>query len=294
MTKYFKSETTKAIVYMIISAFCFSVMSVSVKLAGNDIPIYEKVFFRNFFSIFFAYYILRKSKAKAFGSKAGRPYLLGRAITGVLGVICMFYALERMDVATASTIQKLSQFWVLLFASLFLKEKITKRQIGYLLLALLGVVIVSRPATPSVFLPTLVVFVGSILAGAAYTFVSILRKHEHPSTVVFFFSFFATISMIVPTALNFKVLNLHEFVFLVLTGVSAMGGQVFLTSSYHHAQASEVSIYAYINIIFAAILALLIWGTFPSGLEIMGIAIILIASYLNYNDVRKNALTKGA
>ncbi|MDK2868622.1 MAG: hypothetical protein PWP51_616 [Clostridiales bacterium] len=283
-----EKEKMRAIVYMLISAFCFALMSISVKLAGNEVPIFEKVFFRNFFSIFFAYYIVRKNKVRPLGNMKSLPLLVGRSICGVVGVVTMFYALERMDVATASTIQKLSQFWVLIFAVFLLKEKIRTSQIVYMLMALAGVFIVSKPSAPEVLIPTIVVFLSSIFAGLAYTFVSKLRTYEEPATVVFFFSFFSTVVMIVPTVLNFKWLTPREFFFLLMTGLSAMGGQVFLTSAYHHAKASEVSIYAYANIIFSAVLALFIWGTYPDLLSTVGIIIIVGASYLNYKDV-KNA-----
>jgi drug/metabolite transporter (DMT)-like permease len=271
---------------MLISAFCFAIMSISVKLAGDEVPIFEKVFFRNFFSIFLAYYIVRKNNVRPLGRLKSLPYLLGRSIFGVGGVVTMFYALERMDVATASTIQKLSQFWVIIFAVFLLKEKIRSSQIVYMLIALLGVIIVSKPSAPEVLLPTLVAFLSSIFAGLAYTFVSKLRTYEEPATVVFFFSFFATLVMIIPTLLNFKWLTLREFIFLLMTGLSAMGGQVFLTSSYHHAKASEVSIYAYANIIFSAVLALFIWGTYPDLWSTIGIVLIVGASYLNFKDVK--------
>ena len=290
MYKSVQSTQNRAILYMIISALCFAIMSVSVVLVGNEVPIFEKVFFRNFFSIFFAYYILKKNNAKVFGTRAGLPYLIGRSIFGVGGVICMFYALARMDVATASTIQKLSQFWVLIFAALFLKEKIKGIQVIFLVIALVGVVIVSKPTSPSILLPTLVCFLASVFAGIAYTFVSILRKYEAPETVVFFFSLFATVSMLIPMLMDFKWLTASEFIFLVITGLSAMGGQVFLTQSYHHAKASEVSIYAYANIVFSAVLSLLIWRTFPDAIEMVGIFIILVASYMNYVYVKKQSI----
>jgi len=278
-----------AIVYMLISSFCFAVMSVAVKMA-DGIPVYEKVFFRNFFSVFLAYYIVKKNKAPLFGQAKSFPYLLGRSIFGVLGVIAMFYALERIDIATASTIQKLSQFWVLIFAGIFLKEKIKPKQFIYIIVALSGVVIASKPSTPSVLIPTMVCFSSSIFAGLAYTFVSKLREYEHPSTIVFIFSLFSTVVMIIPTAMNFYVFDGKEFLLLLVMGISAMGGQIFLTNSYHYAKASDVSIYAYTNVLFSAILAGIIWGVIPDFMSIIGIIVIILASFMNFYDVKKPEL----
>lgn len=281
------SQKNKAIIAMLISAFSFSIMSIAVKLAV-DIPVYEKVFFRNFFTVFFAYYIVKKNKAPLFGTTKGRPFLIARSISGMLGVITMFYALSKIDVATATTIQKLSQFWVLIFAAIFLNEKIGIKQYAYLLLALVGVVIVSKPSAPEVLIPTLICFSSSIFAGIAYAFLSKLKTYEHPTTVVFFFSCFSTIVMLVPMLLNFKWFTFQEFILLLLMGLGGLGGQIFLTNAYHYASASDVSIYAYANIIFSAMLAFVIWGSLPDLWTTIGIVIIIAASYLNYAEVKKH------
>lgn len=281
------SQKNRAIIAMLISAFSFSVMGIAVKLAV-DIPVYEKVFFRNFVTLFFAYRIVKKNNVPIFGTAEGRPYLIGRCISGVLGIITMFYAISKIDVATATTIQKLSQFWVLIFAAIFLKEKIKPKQYLYLVFALLGVIIVSKPSAPGILIPTLICFSSSIFAGIAYTFLSKLKNYEHPSTVVFFFSLFSTVVMFIPMILNFKWFTFYEFILLLLMGFGGLGGQVFITNAYHYADASEVSIYAYANIIFSAGLSLMIWGALPDIWSIIGIIIIVSASYLNYNYVKKS------
>ncbi|GAU79530.1 DMT family transporter [Fusibacter sp. 3D3] len=282
------SQKNKAVLAMLISAFSFSVMGIAVKLAV-DIPVYEKVFFRNFITLFFAYYIVRKNNAPIFGTAQGRPYLIGRSLSGVLGIVAMFYALSKIDVATATTIQKLSQFWVLIFAAIFLKEKISPKQYLYLILALIGVAIVSKPSAPGILIPTLICFSSSLFAGIAYTFLGKLKNYEHPSTVVFFFSFFSSVVMLIPMLLNFKWVTGEEFLYLLLMGLGGLGGQVFLTMAYHYAKASDVSIYLYANIIFSAMLAFVIWGALPDTWSLMGIVIIIVASYLNY----KEAVTRG-
>jgi len=281
-----KQQKNKAIVHMLISSFGFAVMGVAVKMAV-DVPVYEKVFFRNLFTVFFAYYLVKKNGASLLGSKEGRPLLLMRSIAGMLGVLTMFYALTKIDVATASTIQKISQFWVLILAGVFLNEKVHPRQYLYLILALVGVFVVSKPSAPDVLIPTMICFASSIFAGIAYIFVSKLKNYEKPPTVVFFFSLFSTVVMFIPTLLQFKWLTLEEWGIMILMGTGAMCGQIFLTSAYHYAAASEVSIYAYANIIFSAIIAFMLWGTFPDTLSLLGILLIVLASVFNFQESRR-------
>ena len=53
-------KKNKGIMYIVMSAFCFAVMNVFVKLSG-DIPSMQKSFFRNLVALVFAYFIIRKS-----------------------------------------------------------------------------------------------------------------------------------------------------------------------------------------------------------------------------------------
>ena len=270
---------------MLISAFSFSIMGIAVKLSV-DVPLYEKVFFRNFIAVFFSFYIVKKNKGSYFGHKESRPFLIARGIIGVLGVLTFYYAVSKIDVATATTIQKLSQFWVLIFAAIFLNEKIRAKQYLYLLIALVGVIIVSKPTATGLLWPTLVCFSSSLFSGVAFTLLSKLRTYEEPYTIVFFFSFISTVVMFVPMLLSFKMVTLYEFVLLLLMGLGALAGQVFMTIAYHDAAASDVSIYAYANVFFSAMLSLMIWGTLPDIWSMIGIVIIIGASYLNFKEVK--------
>ena len=56
----------KAITLMLVSALAFSIMGAMVKLSG-DIPLFEKLFFRNLVSLVMAYIMIKNSKASFFG-----------------------------------------------------------------------------------------------------------------------------------------------------------------------------------------------------------------------------------
>ena len=73
-----------------------------------------------------------------------------------------------------------------------------------------------------------------------------------------------------------------QFFFCVMTGVSACFGQIFITSAYAACPAKEISIYDYSTVIFTALLGLIVLGEVPDLLSIIGYAIIIGASVLNY------------
>ena len=275
---------TKGILYMVISALAFTFMGVAVRLSG-DIPVFEKVFFRNFVSFFVALYIIYKSKGSLFGKKKNRLLLNVRSFLGLAGVILNFYAIGRLPLADSNMLNKLSPFFVTLFAFWFLKEKLNKAQIIALVGAFISSMLVIKPEFSITMLPGLAGFLSAISAGAAYTIIRSLSKDEDPSTIVFYFSFISVTFMLPLVVMDFVEPTFTQLIWLLSTGVFASIGQFMVTMAYKYAPAGEVSVYNYSSIVFSTFVAYMIWGEIPDNYSITGgVLIIFIAVMLfNYN-----------
>ena len=91
----------KGMVMIILSAFFFACMNVSVRLAG-DLPSVQKSFFRNLVAAVFAAIILtRKHMVPRVQKQYWGPLFL-RCAFGTLGILCNFYAIDHLLVADAS------------------------------------------------------------------------------------------------------------------------------------------------------------------------------------------------
>ncbi|TCK92733.1 EamA domain-containing membrane protein RarD [Natranaerovirga hydrolytica] len=277
-----EKNKVKAIGLMLFSAFSFAIMGVFVK-ALEDIPSFEKALFRNLISLIIVLAVLYKRKESPWGHKDNRKYLLGRGIFGTLGLLSFFYALDTLYLADASMLNRLSPFFVILFAAIFLKEKIRKYQMFSVFIALLGVLLIVKPSFEfQESLPALIGLMSGVFAGIAYVFVSYLGKKESPYTIVFYFSFISTIVTGIIIIPHYVSPNFIELVLLIGTGITASIGQFALTYAYKYAPAGEVSIYNYSNIIFAGILGFIFFSEMPDILSLMGYVFIVFAGYIIY------------
>lgn len=277
---------TKGILYMVISALAFTFMGVAVRLSG-DIPVFEKVFFRNFVSFFVALYIIYKSKGSLFGKKKNRLLLNIRSFLGLAGVILNFYAIGRLPLADSNMLNKLSPFFVTLFAFWFLKEKLNKAQIIALIGAFISSMLVIKPEFSITMLPGLAGFLSAISAGAAYTIIRSLSKDEDPSTIVFYFSFISVTFMLPLVVMDFVEPTLTQLIWLLSTGVFASIGQFMVTMAYKYAPAGEVSVYNYSSIVFSTFVAYMIWGEIPDNYSITGGALIILIAVMLFNYNKK-------
>ena len=285
------NNKNKAIILMIISALSFAVMSTFVKLAG-DLPSIEKSLFRNLVSCIVAFYVIRKSGDSLFGKKENRKFLIGRALLGTLGIIANYYAIEHLILADANMLNQLSPFFVIIFSSLFLKEKITKNQFIILITAFLGSLFIIRPSFSLEIIPALVGLSSAIFAGAAYTFVRFLGNREKGPTIVFFFSLFSILFTLPFVIITFKPFSILQLFYLLMAGVAASVAQFSLTSAYKYAPAKEISIYSYTQIIFTAFIGFILFGQVPTKFSFIGYAIVIIASIAMF--IYNNKLSKKA
>lgn len=273
------SKNQKGILFIILSAFCFSLMNMFVKLSG-DLPSIQKSFFRNLVAVFVAAFMLIQSRTPFRWQKGNLGLLIVRASFGTLGVLCNFYAISHMNLADASMLNKLSPFFVILFSYLFLKEKITLTQAFCVISAFLGSMFIIKPGFAfGSALPAIIGVLGGFGAGAAYTAVRALSlRGEKGPFIVFFFSVFSCLVTLPALLLDYTPMTGQQLFFLLLAGVFASGGQFGITAAYANAPGNEISIYDYTIVIFAGIWSFLLWGDIPDMFSLIGYLIIFGAS----------------
>lgn len=281
-----------AIIFMIISTFSFSIMGAAVKYLTH-VPVMEKILIRNFISLIIAAIIARSAGKPLWGSSTkGRILLTVRSLFGLSGVAQIFYATTILNLSDSALFMRLSPFWVTIFATIFLNEKLSRVQIPALFLALGGTVAIMRPWEGSgeflKLLPAIAGISASICAASAYTLVSKLKHYEDPATIVFFFSF---VSVLIAAPLAIKTgyqPSGSEWIGLIIIGVSAAAGQMFLTYAYRMAGAAEVSIFNYVGILFSTILGFIIWEEIPDKFTTIGAIAILSAGWIVFQYGKKN------
>ena len=287
------NKQTKAILLMLFSSLCFSAMGVFVKLSG-DIPTVEKTFFRNLVSCFIAGSIILYKKKPFFGSKENMPFLIARSTLGVLGVICYFYSIENLVLSDSAMLNKLSPFFVSIFAYIILKEKFTKIQAPALFCAFAGALMIIKPQFDISVFPALVGLSGAVFAGGAYIAVKFLGSREEFYTIVFFFSFFSTMVLLPFTAMNFTVPSTVQLLYLTGIGVFAALAQFSMTIAYKLAPAGEISILSYTNVIFSAVLGYVIWNETADIISIMGYSLVILSATAIYFYNRRASAQKAA
>ena len=271
------NNRTKGVLFIIMSAFGFAMMSAFVKLSG-DLPSFQKTFFRNITSCIIAFILILINKESFFGKLENQKILILRSIFGTLGIVFNFYAIDKLVLSDANMLNKLSPFFVIIFSALFLKEKINLKQGLAIIVAFIGALFIIKPQFNFDIIPSLIGVCGAICAAAAYTCLRALGGKEKYYTIVFYFSFFSTIVILPFMLMVYKEMSMLQFVYLILAGIFASIGQFGITIAYKYAKAKEISIFDYSNILFSAIISIVLFGVIPDYLSVIGYIIIFAVS----------------
>lgn len=273
----------KAILCIVSAAFFFALMNLFVSLSG-DVPVIQKIFFRNLFAMFIASGVMIKNRCSIIPPKGGRMDLFMRSAFGYLGVVCNFYAISHLNISDASLLNKMSPFFAIVFSTFLLREKADKVQWAIIFAAFIGALFVIKPTFQNAELvPSISGFIGGVCAGLAYTFVRrATGKGVKSYYVVFFFSAFSTLAALPFVVFGYSPMTWQQLLSLVMAGVSAAIAQFCITNAYSYAPAKEVSIYDYSQIIFAALLGFFVMGQIPDMWSFIGYGIIIAAAFVMY------------
>lgn len=265
--------------HMLCATFLFSIMVVLVKYLSR-IPFVEVAFARSFVSLLFCILLMYRSKNFSFGKN--RSLLIIRSLLGTTGLLCYFYSIQHIPLASAVTIINLAPMLTIFFAGLFFGEKpMTWIQWIFLATAFLGVLIVKGFDTRISAADLGVTLMTVICSSLAYNSVRRLNKTDSPLIVVFYFSAVGTLilgplsasSVLAPWVWP----KFHEILLLIVVGIIVQISQTNLTKAYQLESPSRISYLDHLSIFYSLLTGYFIFGESIPPRAALGIFIILLS-----------------
>jgi len=284
----------KSLLYIILDSLAVAGMLFFVKDMGRDIPIFEKIFFKNVLCVIVVFSLLKIKKIPISGNRKNRKPMILRGFIGGMAVYLQFYTVSLLKLSDSAVLLKTVPFFITIIAVLFLKEKLSTIQIPALIISFVGVLFIVRPGYNIQLVPSMIALVSAFLAAISYSIVKHVKNNrENTLVVIFYFTGINLLFSLPMTIMNYRIPNPHQLFDLILLGVCLFIGQFALTKAYEYAPASEVSIYSYFTVLAASLIAFVVWGEIPNVFTAIGVLLIVLSSYLIYkfNRVPKNKLT---
>ena len=284
-----------AFIYKSLSVLFFVLMSVCIKATGDHIPLFQVVFFRNFFALIPLFFVIYFLKLKL-STINKYPLHLGRAVIGITAMSLFFISIRYVPLVEMQTISFSSVFFISILSVFFLGEKIGYRRIIAVIVGFIGVVIILNPGSAIIsnysFLPLIASFFLSI---AVIFLKKILLTNNNILSVWIFTAFCTVISLFFYDDTWIWPQN-YDLIFMVASGFLGFIAQICLTKSFQMADASLLAPLDFSSVIWSFLIGYIFFQEFIT-LNVLfgGLIIIMSVSYIFYRErVLKKQIVLGA
>jgi drug/metabolite transporter (DMT)-like permease len=267
---------------MIGSALLFSIMGVCVKFASAHYTAGEIVLYR---SLVGAVFIFGLARWRGGSLRTEVPAMhFWRSLTGVFSLVLWFYAIGKLPLATAITLNYMSSVWMALFliggAVMLGAAKVDPRLVATVLTGFVGVALVLQPTIDrDQWQGAMAGLLSGLGAAMAYLQVTALGRVGEPEyRVVFYFS----LGGIVAGGLLTLAGGAHAHTWrgaalLVATGVLATVAQMMMTRAYAIGRALSNASLQYLGIVFSFVFGVFLFDDPVTWVALAGMALIICA-----------------
>ena len=271
------------------------------KLLGATIPVLQLLAVR---------FAVQGAMLLPFMAAGGRRFAMSRRVLWltalrtllhITGLGCMFLALRFLPLADAIAIAFVMPFVMLLLGWFFLGETVGARRIAACAVGFAGTLMVVQPSFAAVGAPALLPLAVAVVFAFFMLVTRAVAREVDPISL-------QCVSGLMASALLLPVLVLldgsglpfadavmptgRETSLLLLMGALGTGAHLLLTWSLRFAPTSTVAPMQYLEIPFATAIGLALFGDFPNGLALAGIAVTIAAGL--YIIWREQALSRSA
>lgn len=265
---------------MAASSLCFALMAFAAKLAAARLSGGEVAFWR------FAFMLAPVLAIPRIGRKAVEfqrlDLLAYRGIFGGTAVLLYFLAIAHIPVGIATLLNYSSPIYSVLFAALFLGERVDRRLLLPLVAALVGLALTVTGGTDDVGgtpfrfgLWEVAGMASGVLSGAAVTAIRAARRTEGSWAVYGSFSLCGLLATAPFAFHGFQAPTAREWLLLAAVGGASVVAQLLMTWAYRWVTNLQAGVISQLTVVVSMILGVAFLGDRLTALQTLGGALAL-------------------
>ncbi|MCF6216680.1 MAG: DMT family transporter [Emcibacter sp.] len=273
--------------FILLACVTMTISALLIRIIGKDLGSFQVVLIRCGFSLL--YILILNARLGPALFKSPRPGLLIiRSFILSIIVLGNFYAIVHLPLVQVTALQFTKPLFLVILAALFLSEKVRLPRIIATLCGFIGILIILRPGIDTNAVQLIALTAALSMAVIAVITKKMTRDHS-TTTMVFYGNLFIVLLCIGPTIIYWQTPTLFQLGLIAALGLSAYIGQVCMVQAYRYGEATIVTPFEYVRLIFIALAGFLIFAEIPDQWTIMG-AIIISGStlYIALREAKKN------
>ncbi len=249
------------------------------KSIDDDISTIVLIFFRNFFSLLFIIFSIKKHHIKVKNIQYKKLHLL-RIVISLGAMFCTYYTYRNLPVAFATALGMTGPLFTTVLSLIFFNYHVNKFTWISILVGYVGVICILNPGEISFSWSILTSILANILVACNMHITKLLSKHVNTSTIILYNSLaitFFTAILGIPfwQNINFKNLSL-----LFIISVLAFWKNYTTIQAIKYTYPAFVAPFEYSRLLFGIIIGWLCFQEIPTMYTIIGSVIIIISTYI--------------
>jgi drug/metabolite transporter (DMT)-like permease len=257
---------TRAIILCMAATFCYSIMTLLVKLVAKSTTESMTVFFRFAVSLFWIMLIFghKKLRGKKLVLKTKHLWIhLIRTVSSFISMFSLFYALRYVPLSNATSLAMTYTLFIPILSLIFFGTKTNAKNWLALIVGFIGIIFILKPYGSNFNPIALTALISGIATAGSLVGVYELAKDEKPYTIMLYYFPLTFILSGIFTIFSWKTPNLNTLTILLMIGVSGTAYQDLITRAMSYAPPKIIAPLLYFSMVFSGLFDWIFWHHIP-------------------------------
>lgn len=265
--------------WMLIAVISFCIMAIGIKEMSNEINSFQIIFYRSLIGLVTIIIFFKNKLSKPTFSMIKEH--LFRNVFHLIGQYGWILGIIYLSLGEVTAIEFTVPIWILLIASIFLKERLTSPKIISILLGFIGVLFIIRPGFEIINLKSIIVLLSAISYAIAHTSTKKLTNNYSPLDIVFIMCLIQIPISFCFTLNNWALPSLSDSFWLTIVGISAITAHFTMAKAMKNDDISSIISLDYFRLPILIIIGVFIYNEEFKIVYLIGGTLIFIGNWVN-------------
>jgi drug/metabolite transporter (DMT)-like permease len=257
------------------------IMAVAGREAARVLNVFQIMEVRSLIGFVLLYPMIRRAGGFAVLRTSRLPQHLGRNLIHYAAQLGWFYALTLIGIGQVVAIEFTMPIWTAILAASFLSERMTPWKITAIVLGLVGVIVIVRPATGEINPGQLIALGAAMGFGISMAVVKSLTRTESALSILFWMLVVQSTAGLLPTLYVWSWPSAHVWGWLLVIAICGTFSHYCLASAMRYADATIVVPMDFLRVPLTATAGWLLYSERLDAWTVLGAALILLGNLLN-------------
>jgi drug/metabolite transporter (DMT)-like permease len=257
------------------------VMTIAGRETTRELSVFQLLEVRAVLGFFLLYPLIHLNGGVAILKTARLPQHIARNLIHYGAGLCWFFALTLIPIGQVVAIEFTMPIWTAILAVSFLGERMTVWKIAAIVLGLVGVLVIVRPATGQINPGQLIALAAAVGFGISIALVKFLTRTESTLSILFWMLVVQSVAGFFPTLFVWVWPTPYVWGWIVVIAICGMFSHFCMVRAMLYADATIVIPMDFLRVPLTATAGWLLYSERLDLLTVVGAMLILTGNLLN-------------